>query len=123
MDIKISFHNMEHSDPIEQHTRQRLEKLHELLKRDDGQPPFYVTIRLTAKKPHPHHKAELHLKTSTLDLDAHDETTDMYVSIDNTIDKMVKLITKHKNINKDKKCKPKTDKNAFTDTEDKYTLS
>ena len=29
MDIKISFHNMDHSDPLEQHTREKLEKLQE----------------------------------------------------------------------------------------------
>lgn len=123
MDIKISFHNMPHSDPIEQHTRQKLERVHELLKRDDAQPPFNVTVRLTAKKPHPHHRAELHLKTSTLDLDAHDESTDMYVTIDNTVDKIVKLVTKHKNINKDKQRKAETEKKNFTANEDKYTLS
>ncbi|MBU1008126.1 ribosome-associated translation inhibitor RaiA [Candidatus Dependentiae bacterium] len=123
MDIKLSFHNMPHSDPIEQHTRQKLDRLHELLKKNDAQPPFHVTMRLTAKKPHPHHKVELHLKTSILDLNAHDESPDMYVTIDNTIDKMVKLVTKHKNINKDKQRKADTEKKNFTNNEDKYTLS
>jgi ribosomal subunit interface protein len=114
---------MNHSDPIEKHARQKLEKLHELLKRDDQKPPFFVEFWLKANKLHPHHRTELHLKTSTLDLHAHDEGTDMYVSIDNTIDKMVKLVTKQKKINLDKQRKSQTEKKSFTDSEDKYTLS
>ena len=72
---------------------------------------------------HPHHAAELHLKTSQFDLHAHDEGTDMYVTIDNTIDKMVTLVTKQKKINIDKQRKTNTEKRSFTDSEDKYTLS
>ena len=123
MKIKISFHNMNHSDPIEQHVKQKLEKLHELLKRDDGKPPFFVEFWLKANKLHPHHAAELHLKTSQFDLHSHDEGTDMYVTIDNTIDKMTTLVTKQKQINLDKQRKADNEKRNFTDSEDKYTLS
>lgn len=123
MQIKISFHNMDHSDPIEKHARQKLEKLHELLKQDDQKPPFFVEFWLKAQKLHPHHATELHLKTSALDLHAHDEGPDMYVAIDNTIDKMVKLVDKQKKKTRDKMRKPSTEKTSFTDSEDKYTLS
>jgi len=123
MQIKISFKNMPHSDPLEQHTRQKLEKLHELLQANDGKPPFFVEFWLTANKLHPHHSAKLHLKTSLFDLNAHDEDTDLYVVIDNTIDKMVTLVRKEKSKQHDKDRKPDTDKNSFTDSEDKYTLS
>ena len=47
----------------------------------------------------------------------------MYVSIDNTIDKMVKLVTKQKKINLDKQRKAQTEKKSFIESEDKYTLS
>lgn len=120
MKVRINF-NMTHSDPVEQHAREKLEKLHELLKKEDHNPPFFVEMWLTAKKPHPHHKAELHLKTSSLDLHSHDEITDMYVAIDNAIDKMVKLVRKHKSIQKDKQKKAESEKKKFAD--DKYTLS
>jgi ribosomal subunit interface protein len=114
---------MDHSDPIEQHTREKLEKLHELLKKDAGRPPFFVEFWLKANKLHPHHSTELHLKTSLFDLHAHDEGTDMYVVIDNTIDKMVRLVKKEKQKQHDKLKKAGNDKSHFTDSEDKYTLS
>ena len=123
MQIKISFQNMDHSTPIENHAKDKLEKLHELLKKEDENPPFFVEFWLKANKLHPHHATKLHLKTSNLDLIAQDEGTDMYVVIDNTIDKMVKLVRKNKNKIKDKNHKPDTDKRTFTDSEDKYTLS
>jgi ribosomal subunit interface protein len=122
MQIKISFNNMKHSDPIEQHTREKLEKLHELLKNDDLKPPFYVEFWLKANKPHPHHKAELHLKTSTFDLHSHDEGTDLYVAIDNTIDKMIALVRKEKAKKRDKYMKAENEKRSFIENEDKYTL-
>lgn len=121
MQVKISFQNMDHSNPLEQHAHEKLEKLHELLKRNDQKPPFYVELWLKANKLHPHHAAELHLKTSLFDLHAHDEGTDMYVILDNTIDKMVKLVMKEKTKNRDKQQKAKTEKKKFS--EDKYTLS
>lgn len=123
MQIKISFHNMDHSDPLEQHALQKLEKLHELLKASDQNPPFFVELWLKSNKQHPHHATELHLKTSSLDLHAHDEGTDLYVAVDNTIDKMVKLVKKAKQKNKDKLRKADNEKKNFTDSEDKYTLS
>lgn len=123
MQIKISFHNMDHSTPIENHTKEKLEKLHELLKKEDENPPFFVEFWIKANKLHPHHATKLHLKTAKLDLIAQDEGTDMYVAIDNTIDKMVSLVRKHKEKEKDKRKKPNTEKATFTDSEDKYTLS
>ena len=123
MQIKISFHNMNHSDPIEQHTKDKLEKLHELLKSADEKPPFFVEFWLKSNKLHPHHAAELHLKTSQFDLHAHDEGTDMYVVIDNTVDKMIKIVKKEKQKNLAKRKKGGSEKNHFTESEDKYTLS
>jgi ribosomal subunit interface protein len=114
---------MEHSTPIEEHTREKLEKLHDLLKKEEQVPPFFVEFWLKANKLHPHHSAELHLKTAQLDLHSHDEGTDMYVAIDNTIDKMVALVRKEKAKNRDKYHKAEKEKNKFTDSEDKYTLS
>lgn len=123
MQVKISFHNMSHSAPIEQHVREKLEKLHELLKSCDNQPPFFVEFWLKANKLHPHHAAELHLRTSIFDLHAHEEGTDLYGAIDSTIDTMVKLVKKQKDKFHDKHHKTETEKKNFVDKDDKYTLS
>lgn len=113
---------MDHSQPLEAHTRQKLEKLHDLLKQGDQKPPFYVEIWLKSNKLHPHHVVEFHLKTSNFDLNSHDEGTDMYVCVDNAIDKMVALVRKEKEKRQSKNKECDKDKCRFTDSEDKYTL-
>lgn len=120
MKIKITFHNMEHSKPLEAHAKNKLERIHELLLSDDHHPPFYINLWLKANKLHPHHAVELNLKTSQLDLQAHDEGTDMYEVLDKAIDKMATLIRKAKSKQKDKNQKSDTEKKDFA--EDKYNL-
>ena len=50
MEIKISFHNMEHSEPLDKHSRQKLEKLNELLNKEAENPPFFVEFWLKSNK-------------------------------------------------------------------------
>ena len=120
MKIKITFHNMPHSDPLEQHANQKLIKITELLSNEENLSPFHVELWLKANKLHPHHAAELHLKTPRFDLNAHDEGTAMYIVIDNTIDKLIKLLIKEKEKRNDKTKKQETDKSKFSS--DKYKL-
>ncbi|MCK4651078.1 ribosome-associated translation inhibitor RaiA [Candidatus Babeliales bacterium] len=121
MKIKITFHNMEHSEPMEKHANEKLDKINELLKESElGDTPKFLELWLTAHKQHPHNKAELHLKTPQFDLHSHTEENDMYFAIDQAIDKMVKLIIKEKNKINDKNKKPETEKKDFGD--DKYNL-
>ncbi len=110
---------MPHSDPLEQHASQKLDKIKDFLK-DETATPFFVELFLKANKQHPHHRAELHLKTPKYDLNAHDEGADMYISIDNAIDKVVKLLKKEKVKQKDKDQKVETEKSKFIS--DKYKL-
>ena len=120
MNKKIAFHNMDHSDPMEQHAYQKLSKIEELLKEPEWTTPKHLELWLKAQSQHPHHSAELHLKTPQFDLNAREGGTDMYVVIDNVIDKMVSLIKKEKAKVKDKHQKLETNKNDFGD--DKYNL-
>lgn len=113
MEVKISFHNMPHSEPMETHALQKLLKITEFLKNQEDLSPFYVELWLKANKQHPHHATELHLKTPQFNLHAHDEGPDMYIAIDNTIDKMVKLLNKEKERQRDSIHKPDTDKKRF----------
>ncbi len=113
MSIKITFHNMSHSDPMEAHANEKLEKLTELVGNSDGSHPFRIELWLKANKQHPHHAAELHLRSAHYDLNAHDEGTDMYAVIDTTIDKMVGLLKKEKRRFMDKMHKPDTEKKNF----------
>lgn len=104
MNTKISFHNMAHSKPLEDHTLSKLMKIADIVKAEGHQTPFDVEVWLKANSQHPHHRAEVHLKTAHLNLHAHDEGgADMYVAIDNAIDKVVGMIKKEKERRKDER--------------------
>jgi ribosomal subunit interface protein len=120
MKKKISFHNMPHSDPLEKHANEKLEKISNILKGEENVSPLHVELWLKANKQHPHHAVELHLKTPHLDLNTHDEGTDMYVVLDNTIDKMIALLKKEREKTRDKNRKVETEKSKFGS--DKYKL-
>lgn len=111
--IKISFQNMEHSDPMESHVTQKLQKVSDLLKSEENLTPLFAEFWLKANKLHPHHEADFHLKTPRFDLHAHDSGPDMYIVIDNTIDTMVALLKKEKELHRDKVRKADTDKKKF----------
>jgi ribosomal subunit interface protein len=114
MNIKISFHNMPHSDPMEAHAREKLAKISEMLQAQADATPFNIELWLKANKLHPHHAVELHVKTPIFDCNAHNEGTDMYVVIDSTIDKMVKQLIKEKERHLDSRHKPETEKKNFS---------
>ncbi len=120
MQKKITFEGMPHSAPLEAHALEKLEKIHDLLKRAEEATPFFVELWLKSHKTHPHHIAELHLKTPRFDLHAHDEKVDIYVALDNSIDKIVEQLKKVRSKEQDKQQKEVNEKREFVD--DKYTL-
>ena len=120
MDRKLTFHGMEHSEPMERHTHEKLDKIEELLKDPEWTTPKFLEFFLNSQPQHPHHSAELHLKTPQFDLVTHYEGVDMYFVIDNVIDKMVTVLKKEKKKVQDKEQKVENEKKDFSD--DKYTL-
>lgn len=114
MNTKISFHNMTHSLPLEEHTRSKLAKILDIVKHEADQSPFQIEVWLKANAQHPHHRAEVHVKTAHFNFHTHDETgADMYVSIDNAIDKMVEMLKKEKERRRDARRTPNTEKANF----------
>ena len=113
MNIKISFQNMEHSNPLEEHAREKLGKLTHVLENAENMHPFNIEFHLRANKLHPHHEAHLHVKTSQFDLNAQEEGTDMYIVVDNTVDTMVALLKKEKEKKNDRSRKFENEKNKF----------
>lgn len=122
MKKKIEFHNMESSPNLEAHANQKLERLESILKQDEEPTPLSIELWLKSQKMHPHNACELHLKTPRFDLHAHDEGTDLYIVLDNTIDKMMRLYRDAKSKAKTKEKHAKTEKRNFTVEKDKYTL-
>ena len=112
MDIKITFQHMDHSDGIEQHARQKVSKVAEFF--SDDVKPLHLEMWLKANKQHAHHRAEVHLKTPQFTIDAHDENADMYMAIDNAVDKLFKQMLKEKEKVRDRNHKKEdTEKNKF----------
>lgn len=120
MERKITFENMDHSDPIKNHVNEKLNKIEEILRDSGWRTPMIMEIRLKANKQHEHDKVELNLKTPRFNLNSHDENADMYVAIDNAIDKMIKLLKKEKTKRIDEEKKTETEKSTFAD--DKYRI-
>lgn len=105
---------MTHSLPLEEHTRSKLAKILEILKREADQAPFEVEVWLKANAQHPHHRAEIHVKTAHFNMHTHDESgADMYVSVDNAIDKMVDMLKKEKERRRDERRRPNSEKADF----------
>jgi ribosomal subunit interface protein len=113
MNIKIAFHNMTHSQPMEDHVRQKVGKISEFLKYETQLLPFNIEVWLKANAQHPHHQVELHVKTAHFNLHTHDEGTDIYVALDNTIDTMVELVKKEKERRRDARRMPNNEKAKF----------
>ena len=93
---------MPHSPVIEEHAQQKLDKFLHIMHAEGQQTPLFAELWLRANKIHPHHAVELHLKTPRLDLHAEAEGTDMYLVIDSAIDKMMTLVKKGKEKQRDK---------------------
>ncbi|KKQ33106.1 MAG: hypothetical protein US49_C0002G0001 [candidate division TM6 bacterium GW2011_GWF2_37_49] len=111
--IKIAFQNMEHSEPLDSHTRSKLQKVSDMLSKEENITPLFAEFWLKSHKQHPHSSAEFHLKTPRFDLHAHDEGTDLYVVVDNTIDKMVAQLKKEKERFRESHRKPDSEKSRF----------
>ena len=111
MNIKVTFHNMPHSESIEAFARDKLTKITMLFKEDES--PFTIEMFLNANKQHEHHGCELHIKTPHFDLVAHDEDPDMYIVITKTIDKMVGLAKKEKEKTREKYSRVENEKRKF----------
>ncbi len=102
---------MPHSGPLEEHTNSKLDKISSFI--DDSLRPLHIEVWLKANKQHPHHAAEIHLKTPHFDLHAHNEGVDMYTTVDNTIDKIVTLLIKEKEKRLEKSRKNDSEKRKF----------
>lgn len=109
----VTFENMEHSSNLEEHANSKLKKIEDMLQAEENWTPHYTHLWFKANKQHPHHRVDLQLKTPLFDLHSHGENTDMYVALDEAIDKMVKLLKKHKDKLHDKITKVDTPKSDF----------
>lgn len=89
MNIQITFKNMEHSDPMEQHIRKHLEKIEHFLHNERD--PIFIHVFLEPSKVHRHHRIELLVKSPNYDLSVayEHEGMDFYITLDRVINQML----------------------------------
>ena len=104
---------MPHSDGLEHHAKEKLQKIASLFKKTEDTHPLSAELFLNAHTVHAHHEVELRIKSSHFNLTSHDSGEDMYVTIDNVVDKMVSQVKKEKEKLDDKHHKVITEKNSF----------
>jgi len=120
MEIKITFEGMPHSQALEKVATEKILKIKELISDPEWKTPRFVELWLKANNQHKHHLAKLHLKTPDFDLNSESEDTDMYLAVDNTVNKMITLVRKEKNKIKDLRKNGSSEKRDFS--KDKYNL-
>lgn len=86
MNKKITFRNMEHSTPMEEHAEKQLEKIMKFL--ENEKTPVYVDLILEPSTVHAHHRIELRVKTPNYDLISNYEGSDFYLTLNRVIDVM-----------------------------------
>jgi len=116
MEIIITFQNMDTSEPMEAHIREKLSRLADIRGSDPDASPFYVEVRLEAHHTHPHNRAQLHLKTPRFSIDTEYENEDMYWAIDHAIDRLFEKLKKEKSKLIDSEHKAETEKKKFEKT-------
>jgi len=96
MHKRITFRNMEHSNPLEEHVHKHFSKIEKFLHNEPT--PIYIDMVLESSKTHAHPRAELRIKTPHYDLVTHyeHEGVDMYDAIDRVIDVMYRQLHEQK---------------------------
>jgi ribosomal subunit interface protein len=104
MNKRIVFRNMEHSDIMEAHANEQLEKIINFLENDRG--PVHIDLYLEPSRVHKHHRVDLHVRSAEYNRNAsyEHEGMDFYETLDHVIDVMYRelLEEKRKNIDKEK---------------------
>ncbi|MCK4846310.1 MAG: ribosome-associated translation inhibitor RaiA [Deltaproteobacteria bacterium] len=89
MHINITFRHLDSSDALKEHAEERTEKLLKYLVE-----PVEIHWMLSVEKIR--HKAEATIKAKDINITAHEESQDMYVSIDKVASRLEKQLRKHK---------------------------
>lgn len=94
MHKRITFRNMTHSAPMEEHANDQLRKIEEFLETDKS--PRYIDLMFEPSKVHAHHRVELRVKTPSYDRVSHYEGPDFYAVLDRVIDTMYRELHEDK---------------------------
>ncbi len=89
MNISITFRHLEATDAIKAHVNDKVAKLQRFLR----QP---MTVKVTLSLDKHEHQAEIKVSSGSEHHEAHESSSDMYVSIDRVVDKLERQISSTK---------------------------
>lgn len=94
MDVRIFFHEMEHSAAIESKAQELMQKIYKFLEHE--REPIYIHLTIEAGRPHAHHQVEVRVKSPNYELMVKDEGPDIYLLLNQMIDLMYKRLHEKK---------------------------
>ncbi len=100
MNKQFTFRNMEHSNTLEEHANEQLQKVEKFLEHEKE--PIYLHIILTAHHIHAHHQVEFQVTTPLYKMSTHREGPELYQLISEVIDIMYERLTEAKRENVEK---------------------
>ncbi len=111
MRFKISFQGMPHSAAIETYAKKKVNKLSDLLKKDND--PHEIEFHLKSHPNNAHQEVVIHLRSDNLNLNAKSELPDMYFAIDDAVEIITQQVKKLREKMRDKSRKGMNEKRKF----------
>ncbi len=86
MNVRIFFHEMEHSVAIEKKAEELMQKIYTFL--ENEREPIYIHLTIQAGRPHAHHEVELRIKSPNYELMTKKEGPELYLLLNEVVDLM-----------------------------------
>jgi ribosomal subunit interface protein len=99
VEIKVTFQGIEHSESVENYANKKNEKIEELLKQQNTPHIYEYHIHKFTHKSY--YEVSLHVRVQAFSLDTKLEGDDVYVALDEVVDKMIVLVKKEKEKQRD----------------------
>ncbi len=96
MNITTTFRHVEGSEALRAYAQEKVSRLQKYLRQ-----PMRARVTLALDKLK--HSAEVQISSGSEHLEAHEESDDMYASIDRVVDKLERQIGSHKGVSQDRK--------------------
>lgn len=112
---RISFHNMPHSEALEDHANSKIDKIEKLLAGTGL--PQEVEVRIKYNPHRAHHEIEVHLVSKEIRTEAHTVNSEIYIAVDEAMDKIIEAVRKSKDRHITEIHKKETEKKLFYDEE------
>jgi len=111
LERKIAFLHMAHSDALEAHANQRIDKIEKLL--EGSGLPQSVEVHLKCQPHGKFHEVDVHLISKDIKTNASASNAEMYLALDEAIERVIETIKRQRGKQLDSEHKPHTAKTDF----------